>query len=213
MWRLKPPDNAMHVATRLFQLYLMYPRTCRLSHRLYVSASDSVSSSSRQVTRRLGVVFKCQKHKRGTWTRRLGGGNRRWNADFVESVRLTHLPYDQVIPSMDAAISRISLLENMQAVEKHRTRRQGNADTAQHAIATIQTVRTAWYHLVKLRGMLVQQTSHLSSLCGTKIALHRLWHTAAVLVSREIILQDSTPLLAVDTYHARPRLHRAKGFH
>ena len=46
---------------------------------------------------------------------------------------------------------------------------------------------------------------------GTK---HRTACTGATrLISREtrLFLQDSTPLLAVHTYHARPRLHRAKG--
>jgi hypothetical protein len=138
----------------------MYPRNCRPSHRLYVSSSDGVSSSSRQITNRLGVVSNA-KSISGEPGQVVSGGKRRWNADFVESVWLTHLPYDQVIPFLNAAISRISRLEHMQAVEKHRRRRRGNADTSQHAIATTKTVRMAWYHLLKLRGMLVQQTSHL----------------------------------------------------
>ena len=40
------PDNAMHVATRLIHLYLMYPRTFRSSHRLYIPYSHGVSSGS-----------------------------------------------------------------------------------------------------------------------------------------------------------------------
>jgi hypothetical protein len=43
---LSPPDNAMHVATRLIQLYLMYPRTIASFLRLYLLGVSFTCSGS-----------------------------------------------------------------------------------------------------------------------------------------------------------------------
>ena len=50
------PTHAMHVATRLIHLYLMYPRTiCASSLRLYLPGVSFACSGSWQVTKPLGI--------------------------------------------------------------------------------------------------------------------------------------------------------------